>query len=64
MSNCRICGKKIPSLFRPYHEKIMCLRMRKLRGDADVLMRELPKISKPLEEIEPGQKRLNEFAKL
>ena len=33
MSRCRICGKNVISMFRPYHEKIQCRRMRELRGD-------------------------------
>ena len=39
---------------------VMCLRMRKLRGDADMLMRELPKVKVVIPEVEKGQKRLFE----
>jgi len=61
MSHCRICGKRIPSIYRQNHERYRCLRMRKLRGDSDILMRELPKVEPIEEQVEPGQQRLLSF---
>ncbi len=63
MSHCRICGKPIPSIFRQRHEQVLCLEMRKQRGDPDVLMRELPRVELISERVEIGQKRLFELAK-
>ena len=51
MSECRICGKPVPSIYRKNHEKYQCLRMRKLRGDPDMLQRELPKVQKAIEAL-------------
>lgn len=62
LSKCRICGKRVPNPYRQHHEKVTCLKMRKLRGDQDMLMRELPKVTKPKEETLPkGQHRLLEW---
>lgn len=64
MSKCRICGKSIPSIYRKRHETMMCLRMRKLRGDANMLFRELPKtdfIMKPLFELPIIQRKISEY---
>ena len=66
MSHCRICGKPVPSFYRRRHEKFLCLRMRYLRGDVDVVARVLAKalplpvkvcVKKPLPR---GQRRLLE----
>ena len=34
LSRCRICGKLIPSVYRPFHEKHQCREMRLRRGEA------------------------------
>jgi hypothetical protein len=39
MSVCRICNAPMPSLYRRWHEQVLCLRMRYLRGDTDVIDR-------------------------
>ena len=39
LSVCRVCGKSVPSFFRRDHERRLCLRMRYLRGDPDVICR-------------------------
>jgi len=39
LSRCRVCGRRVPSLFRHHHEKVLCLRMRYLRGDRGVVER-------------------------
>ena len=68
MSRCRICGKPVPSVYRRWHEKVLCLKMRFERGDPDVVARVLSKALplpvklQPLIELEPGQKRLFEIA--
>jgi hypothetical protein len=36
MSCCRICGKPVHSVYRRWHEKVLCLKMRFERGDPDV----------------------------
>lgn len=68
MSRCRICGKPVPSFYRRRHEKVLCLRMRFLRGDSDVVARVLSKalplpvkvtIKRPLDK---HQRRLFVFA--
>lgn len=60
LSKCRICGKKVPNPYRPYHERVMCLEMRRQKGE--LLHRELPQIRKPKEtELEKGQTRLLSF---
>ena len=62
MSHCRICGKSVPSFYRPRHEKYLCLKMRFDRGDPDVvarfLLKGLPKPVRFEQPVEPGQLRL------
>ena len=36
---CSVCGRRVPSLFRRYHENVLCLCMRYLRGDPGVVER-------------------------
>jgi hypothetical protein len=38
-THCRVCGKKVISIYRRRHEQVLCLRMRYLRGDPDVIGR-------------------------
>lgn len=59
LSKCRICGKKVPNLFRPYHEQVACRVMRRRRGE------ELPKVRKPTKESDEDrvQKKLMEFVR-
>lgn len=33
LSHCRTCGKKIPNIFRKWHEQVQCIRARQLRGE-------------------------------
>ena len=64
MSRCRICGKPVPSIYRRRHETELCLRMRFLRGDPDVVARVLAKalplpVKVPIERpLDKHQKRL------
>ncbi len=57
-SRCRICGKPVPSAYRPYHEKVACLKMRFDRGDPDVVARVLSAaLPKPVR-VSPSPKML------
>ena len=62
LSKCRYCGKKVTNPYRPYHENVLCLVMRRKRGDSDVIFREvLPKVL-PNEEVkDKAQKKLFEL---
>jgi len=33
LSKCRFCGRKVPNLYRPYHERVLCVVARKARGE-------------------------------
>lgn len=55
LSRCRFCGKKLPNPYRKHHEKYSCLVMRKLRGDADMMFRELPRVVAEPEDADEGQ---------
>ena len=59
MTKCRICGKTVRSIYRKRHETVLCLKMRKERGDTDMLCRELPKTNFTQNiELPKGQKKL------
>lgn len=60
LSRCRYCHKSIPNIYHKYHEQSQCLVMRKLRGDSDMIMRELPSVD-PVPVKGKHQKRLLEF---
>lgn len=61
LSKCRICGKKVPNPYRPYHEKYQCLEMKRRKGL--LIWREtLPQVQQQKEvSVEKGQRRLLEF---
>ena len=46
MSKCRRCGKSVPSIYRPYHEQVACLELKREKGL--LLHRVLPRVPKPV----------------
>lgn len=46
LSKCRRCGKYVPNPYRPYHEKVACLELKRSRGDL-IFKEVLPRVRKP-----------------